>query len=119
MLTAIKAQKKLFTLNLLQVGVQIDQRVTELLASNPAMAKRSLSELNSEATKMCSNGDHIAAMAIYCILFTRASTLNLTHPELYICYSNSSAACLKLELYEEALEHAGHCARLAEASLRR
>lgn len=83
------------------------------------MPKRSLSDLNSEATKMCSDGDHIAAVAIYRILFTRAATLNLTHPELYICYSNSSAACLKLELFEEALEHAGHCARLAEASLRR
>jgi len=104
---------------ILQVRAQIDQRITELLAANPSMPKRSLSDLNSEATKMCSNGDHVKAIAIYRILFTRAATLNLTHPELYICYSNSSAALLKLEMYEEALEHAGHCARLAEASLRR
>ena len=56
---------------------------------------------------------------MYRALFSRAAANNLTHPELYICHNNCSAAYFRLGLYSEALEHAGYGARLAEASLRR
>ena len=103
----------------MQVRATVIERVAELLAADPGLPKRSLSELNAQAVKLSTSGDSTGSLATYRVLFTRASQLNLTHPELYVCHSNYSAACLKVELFEEALEHAGHAARLAEASLRR
>lgn len=94
-------------------------RKSELQAADPAFAARPLAELNSAATKALKAGDPLSAVAIYDILFDRSSKSNITHPELYVCYSNCSAACLELELYEQAMSHAEKCTRLAEASLRR
>ena len=113
---AIQVSKTFF---FVQTRTAISQQMAELLAANPALPKRTLAEMNTGATKFCTSGDALGAVALYKILFTRAAQLNLMHPELYVCHSNCSAACLKLELFEEALEHAGHCNRLAEASLRR
>lgn len=53
------------------------------------------------------------------MLFAKARQSNLTHPELYICHSNCSAAYLHLGLYSEALQHANKSQQLAQASLRR
>ena len=105
--------------NIKQVRRAVAQRQTELVSANPSLSKRSLSELNSEATKMWSSCDNSGAVAVYNLLFSRAAQLHITHPELFVCHSNCSAACLKIGLYEDALVHAYKCAQLAESSLRR
>ena len=103
-----------------QVRLDIEQRTQALLAQGPAyLAKRTLTDFNAEAAAHQKAGEHAAAVAVYCALFTKARQSNLTHPELYICHSNCAAAYLALGLHSEALQQADKCQRLAEASLRR
>jgi protein arginine N-methyltransferase 7 len=94
-------------------------RREEFLTSSPDITKQTLSKLNAMATKLYKTDDYIGAVAIYSILFEHASKSNRTHPELFICHSNCAAAYMKLEQYEDALQHAARCTILAEAALRR
>lgn len=103
----------------LQIRNEIQTREAELRSSRPELCSYKLLELNAEATKNIKNEDYVGALAVYYILFARSEKLNLTHPELYVCHSNASAAYLKLEMYEEALDQAVKCAQLAEQSFRR
>lgn len=102
-----------------QIRESITERISELLIQSPDLPHQPLMDLNTQAARWLKNGDSISAAAIYTILFNRAATNNITHPELYVCHSNCSAANLKLELFEEALKHAEKCRQLAERSLRR
>lgn len=91
-----------------------------ILAQGPAyLASRTLADFNADAAKQQKAGEHAAAVATYLALFAKAQHANLTHPELYVCHSNCSAAYLKLGLFQEALRHANKCQTLAESSLRR
>ncbi|KAI8104703.1 hypothetical protein M9434_003256 [Picochlorum sp. BPE23] len=78
-----------------------------------------LSSLNTRATALYKENKLEDAIAIYTIMFEKAKKNNLTHPEMYICHGNCSAAYLKLEKYEEALWHAERSMLLAQSSLRR
>eukprot|EP00889_Picochlorum_renovo_P001971 jgi/Picre1/29001/NNA_004395.t1 len=78
-----------------------------------------LSSLNTKATALYKENKLEDAIAIYTIMFEKAKKNNLTHPEMYICHGNCSAAYLKLEKYEEALWHAERSMLLAQSSLRR
>lgn len=103
-----------------EVRRNVEQRTQELLARGPEyLASRNLNDFNAEAAAQLKAGEPAAAAATYCALFAKARQSNVTHPELYICHSNCSAAFLKLGLYSEALKHADQCQLLAEASLRR
>jgi len=102
-----------------QVLKDIVARKAALLATDATLPDYPLAQLNAKAAKALKSGDAITSVAVYTILFDRASRFNLTHPELYICHSNCSAACLQLNLFENAMIHAEKCARLAENSLRR
>ncbi|KAL4424877.1 hypothetical protein ABPG77_002100 [Micractinium sp. CCAP 211/92] len=107
-------------LHLQEVRQDIEQRTQELLSRGGAyLASRSLQDFNAEATAQIKAGEHAAAAATYGALFAKARQSNLTHPELYICHSNCSAAYLHLGLFSEALQHANKCQQLAQASLRR
>ena len=100
--------------------LDIQTRTAAILAQGPAyLASRTLADFNAEATKQQKAGEHAAAVATYLALFAKAQHANLTHPELYVCHSNCSAAYLKLGLFQEALRHANKCQTLAESSLRR
>lgn len=104
----------------MQVRQDIERLTQELLSKGAAyLAGRSLQDFNTEATAQIKAGQHAAAAATYGALFAKARQSNLTHPELYICHSNCSAAYLHLGLYSEALQHANKCQQLAKASLRR
>jgi len=76
-------------------------------------------QLNSEAAKHQKSGDHIQSLAIYSALFDRATRRNITHPEMYICYSNAAAASLSIHHYDQALSHAETCRQLAESALKK
>lgn len=103
-----------------EVRQDIERLTQELLSKGAAyLAGRSLQDFNTEATAQIKAGQHAAAAATYGALFAKARQSNLTHPELYICHSNCSAAYLHLGLYSEALQHANKCQQLAKASLRR
>eukprot|EP00887_Chlorella_sp_A99_P001822 scaffold19.g1822.t1 len=97
---------------------RLEERTAEVAGDAELMAK-SLHEINAAATALQKRGDAVGAAATYAALFAKAGRLNLTHPELYICYCNSAAAHLALGLHEEVLFHAERCRQLAEASLRR
>ena len=98
----------------------MEARTAALLSRGPAwLASRTLNDFNAEAAAQLKAGDHAAAAATYGALFAKARAANLTHPELYVCHSNASAAYLALGLHAEALQHANRCQQLAEASLRR
>ncbi|KAL4451864.1 hypothetical protein ABPG75_007526 [Micractinium tetrahymenae] len=103
-----------------KVRQNIERRTQELVSRGAAyLAGRSLQDFNAEATAQIKAGEHAAAAATYGALFAKARQSNLTHPELYICHSNCSAAYLHLGLFSEALQHANKCQQLARASLRR
>jgi len=103
-----------------QVRRDIEQRTQELVAKGAAyLASRTLNDFNAEAAAQQKAGDYVGAAATYGALFVKARQANLTHPELYVCHSNCSAAYLRLGLYQEALQQANRCQLLAEASLRR
>ena len=97
----------------------MQQQSRQLLAADPSLPSLPLSELNKRAAALLKGGNPAAAAAAYQILFAKAARHNLTHPELHICHSNAAAACLALALFDDALRHAEHGRRLAEASLRR
>lgn len=103
-----------------QARADIEARTQEILSRGAAyLAGHSLSDFNAEAAAQQKARQHAAAAATYSALFVKAKRSNLTHPELYICHSNCSAAYLALGLHDEALHHAVRCQQLAMASLRR
>lgn len=103
----------------MQTQQKILKRREEFLKSSPGIMKQTLSKLNASATNLYKSEDYVGSVAIYSILFENASKNNRTHPELFICHSNCAAAYMKLEQYENALEHAARCTILAESALRR
>lgn len=55
-------------------------------------------------------GEYGEALAHYNILFRKLTAQHLTHPELYVTYSNRSACYLALGQYEEARQVCAVCA---------
>lgn len=80
---------------------------------------KTLSALNSKATRLFKENQLEEAVAMYLLMFEKARKNNITHPEMHVCHGNCSAAYLKLEMFESALEHAEKSLTMAEASLRR
>lgn len=68
---------------------------------------------------MLQNEEFAGAIAGYAKLFARCRALNISHPQLYVCYANRAAAYLKLQLFDEALQDAERCRQLAEASFKK
>lgn len=80
---------------------------------------RSLCDLNTEALGYFATSDFAEAVITYGKLFRKVKQQNLTHAELYTCYSNCAAALLQLQRYDAALQHADHARKLAEQALKR
>lgn len=95
------------------------QRQTELLVQNSALREHHLMDLNSMAVKYQKSEDMVSSLAVYSILFDKVLRLNVTHPELYVCYCNAATAALKSAMHDDALKYAERSKFLAERSLRR
>ena len=80
---------------------------------------RSLCDLNTDALRFFAKSDFAEAVTTYGKLFRKVKQQNLTHAELYTCYSNSAATLLQLQQYDAALQHADHARKLAELALKR
>lgn len=103
----------------MQAKQKVADRLAKLRLHEAEYKRLSITEWNNEAAKHSKEGDHITSVALYTLLFEKTERLRLTHPELYVCYSNCAGALLRLKLFDEAVQMAEKCKRVAEASFKR
>ena len=116
------------------IALQIRQRTSDALASDPGFKSKSLTCLNKarparslikcncsvqEAVAFAKSGEWVRAISAYDKLFRRVREDNVTHAELYVCYGNRSAAWCAVEDFDQALQDAERCVALAQSALHR
>lgn len=89
-----------------QIYQRIETQTRSAFSRDPDYKRKTLVQLNSEASALHRDGLFCEALGAYAKLFAKAREFNLVHGEQFTCYSNRAAAYLAVRLITQTRQAA-------------